>query len=152
MRHGNRISVVAVGLMICLLSAPGCRWQQGLAQQRAARAAALAERDALQAEAQAALKRGHAVKGSADATCDIGNDALKLKEYPPTPSPAWHEKYVKLLKERCNVEWEVVQGPAVVSEALVQEVAAYNELMRVEVERRFGDGILLKLQNEAEGK
>jgi hypothetical protein len=68
------------------------------------------------------------------------------------PSPAWHAKYVKLLKERCNVAWEVVQRPANISDALLDEVNAYNEVMRVEIERRFGANIFEKLRAEAEGK
>jgi hypothetical protein len=132
-----------------LLTAPGC-WQQRLAQQRAAVAFARAERDAMQEDQ--AVRDAARAQGAANATRDIGNDILKWKEYPPAPSPPWQAKYVTLLKERCNVEWEVVQGPAVVSDKLREEVAAYNEVMRVEIERRFGADILQKLRDEAEGR
>jgi hypothetical protein len=135
-------------LAICLATATGCGPIVAARQQKAAVAAAVqAEKAALNAALNAA-----SAKGSADATQDIGNGMLKQKEYPPLPAPAWHPKYVTLLKERCNVEWEVVQGPPGVSETLRAEVAAYNEVMRVEIERRCGAGIFQKLRDEAEGK
>jgi len=113
-------------------------------------AAARAEEKAA-AEAQRAMVAAAQARGTTAAQQDAGRDVLKLKEYPPLPAPAWHQKYVALLKERCNVEWEVVQGPAD-SVALREEVIAYNAVMRAEIERRFGADILLKLQIEAEGK
>jgi hypothetical protein len=153
MNHRSAASL-AVGavLAVCLLSSTGC-WQQRMAQQRAvaAQAAAQADANAARAAAEAALQADRA-QGTAAATQDIANDVLKQKEYPPLPSPAWHAQYVKLLKERCIVEWEVVQGPANISDSLREEVNAYNEVMRAEIERRFGADIFEKLQAEAEGK
>ena len=45
--------------------------------------------------------------------------------------------------------WEVVQGPAD-SDVLRNEVTAYNDVMRTEIENRFEAGILDKLRAEAE--
>jgi hypothetical protein len=100
----NRASLLAGMLAVCLLSITGC-WRQRAVQAQvvAARAAAQAEMDAARAAQEAALNAGRA-KGTAEAQRDIGNDILKQKEYPPTPSPAWHAKYVELLKERCSVQ------------------------------------------------
>lgn len=153
MKHGKASSLAAgILLAVCLLSSTGC-WQQRLAQQRAmaAQAAAQAEENAVRAELQAALQAAR-VKGTAAATQDIANDVLKLQEYQPPLSPPWHAKYVQLLKERCNVEWEEVQGPGNISDSLREGVNAYNEVMQVEIERRFGADILDKLRAEAQGK
>jgi hypothetical protein len=151
MKYGNAARLTAsVLLALCLFSSTGC-WQQRLAQQRALAAqAAVMQADAARAAAEAVLQAAR-TKGIAAAANDTGNDTLKLKEYPPMPPPPWHAKYVQRLKEHCNAEWEVVQGPAD-SDALREEVNAYNEVMRVEIERRFGVGILEKLRAEAQGK
>jgi len=145
-----RLAALAM-LSICLLSTPGC-WRQRAVQAQvvAARAAAQAERDAARAAMEAAVNAAQA-KGTTEAQREIGNGFLKQKEYPPTPSPPWHKKYVDLLKER-NIEYEVVQGPPGISETLQAEVAAYNEAMKTEIERRFEVGILDNLRNEAQGK
>jgi hypothetical protein len=149
-RCGAKMAALTM-LSICLLSTPGC-WRQRAVQAQvvAARAAAQAEMDAARAAQEAALNVGRA-KGTAEAQRDIGNNILKLKEYPPTPAPAWQAKYVELLKERCNVEYEVVQGPPGISETLQAEVVAYNDVMKAEIERRFEVGILDRLRKEAEG-
>ena len=150
MRHFNGAGLATVAVVaVFVLSAPGC-WQQRVAQQRAM-AAALAEEKAAVDTMLVAVDAAR-VKGTADATQDIARGNLKQKEYPPFPSPPWHQNYVTLLSERCNVEWEVVQGPAGISDTLREEVNAYNTVMITEIERRFGVGILEKLQHEAEGK
>jgi hypothetical protein len=51
-------------------------------------------------------------KGVRDAERDLADGALKLKEFPPMPYPKGYDKYVRLLRERCGVGYEVLQGPA----------------------------------------
>jgi hypothetical protein len=93
---------------------------------------------------------GHA-KGVADAKAAIAAGTLKLKEYPPLPSPAWQGEYVKLLKERCGVGYEVPGLPPGVAEAdFIQEVRGWNETMQAAIEQKCGNGILAQLHEEAQ--
>jgi hypothetical protein len=87
-------------------------------------------------------------KGIREAKAAIANDKLKLKEYPPTPSPPGHAEYTALLREKCGVEYEVISTPDF-SEELKQEVWGWNETMRAEIKRRFGQDILQQLNDEA---
>jgi hypothetical protein len=92
-------------------------------------------------------------KGVKDALDAIAAGTLKLKEYPPLPSPAWQGEYIKLLKERCNVDYEVPQLPAGTSEAdFREEVHGWNDTMIAEINKRFGADTVQKLQKEAQEK
>jgi hypothetical protein len=97
---------------------------------------------------------GHAPgreRGAKEAAGAITAGTLKLKEYPPLPSPAGHQEYIRLLRERCGVEYEVPQLPPGVSEGdFIQEVRGWNDTMKAEIERRFGAGILGRLQDEGQ--
>lgn len=88
--------------------------------------------------------------GMKAALADLEKGILKQKEYPPLPSPAFHATYTRLLRTECGVAWEVVNSPKY-SEALRASVAGYNDVMRAEVEHRFGRDILKKLWNRAQG-
>lgn len=87
-------------------------------------------------------------KGIREAKAAIADGKLKLKEYPPLPSPPGRNEYTALLRERCGVESEVISTPDF-SRALQQEVSAWNDTMRAEIRRRFGDDIFQQLQDEA---
>jgi hypothetical protein len=90
-------------------------------------------------------------KGAREATEAVAAGKLKLKEYPPLPSPANHGEYIKLLRERCQVDYEVPRLSAGVSEAdLMQEVQGWNDVMMAEVRRQFGAGIFEELHDEAD--
>lgn len=90
-------------------------------------------------------------RGAREATEAVAAGQLKLKEYPALPSPPGHGEYIRLLKERCGVEYEVPRLPPGVSEAdFIQEVRGWNEVMEGEVRKRFGAGILDDLHKEAE--
>jgi hypothetical protein len=92
-------------------------------------------------------------KGAKDAADAIAAGTLKIKEYPPLPSPAWQGEYIRLLKERCNVDYEVPQLPKGMSEDdFRQEIQGWNETMTAEINMRFGDGTVGKLQEEAQAK
>jgi hypothetical protein len=89
-------------------------------------------------------------KGIKEATVAIAAGKLLLKEYPPLPSPAEHGEYIKLLRERCGVEYEVPRLPPGVAEAdFIQEVRGWNETMQAEIKRKFGEGIFTELHDEA---
>lgn len=89
-------------------------------------------------------------RGVREATDAIAAGTLKLKEYPPLPSPASHQEYINLLRERCGVGYEVPQRPPGVAEAdFIEEVRGWNDTMTAEIERRFGAGVLGRLKDEA---
>ena len=88
-----------------------------------------------------------AAKAAADA---VAAGKLLLKEYPPLPSPPGQSQYVELLKQRCGVDYQVPALPAGVSETeFMAQVRAWNEVMTVAIEKKFGAGILTQLRNEA---
>ena len=90
------------------------------------------------------------VRSAKDATAAIAAGTLKLKEYPPLPSPAWQGNYVRLLKERCGVDYEVPTRPEGTSEAdFIQEVQGWNEVMTKEINKRFGENTVGRLHTEA---
>lgn len=92
-------------------------------------------------------------KGAKEATDAIAAGTLVLKEYPPLPSPAWQGHYIRLLKERCNVDYQVPELPKGVAEAdFIQEIQGWNEVMTAEIRKRFGNDILKQLHEEAEAK
>ena len=89
------------------------------------------------------------LKGMKAAIADIEARKLKQKSF-PLPDPVWQERYVELLKKECGVEWETVTDEAAAK--LIAEVRGYNDVMRVEIEHRFGRDILEKLQKKAEAE
>jgi hypothetical protein len=93
-------------------------------------------------------RRRHARRVKEAAEQDLANGVLKQKEFPPLPYSLQQMKYIKLIKEECGVEWEVVRGPSD-SKELREEVAGYNEVMRAEIGRRFGGDVFAKLQEKA---
>jgi hypothetical protein len=88
------------------------------------------------------------VKGMKAAVAEIEKGKLKL-HFPPAPFPAWHQEYVASLKKECGVEAEAIAG---VDRKRGEEMDGYNDVMRTEIEYRFGKGILDKLQKRAEEK
>jgi hypothetical protein len=98
-------------------------------------------------DSQSAGVRG-AQKGTQDAERDRQAGILKLKEYPPLPYSLAEMQYIKLLKERCGVEHEVLSGPGQDQE-LRAETEAYNRVMTAAIQNQFGADILGKLRREA---
>jgi hypothetical protein len=89
------------------------------------------------------------VKGMKAAITDI--EAGKLKQRSGTlPDPPWHRRYLELLKDECAVEFETVADEP--TARLIAENGGYNDVMRVEIEDRFGRGILEKLRKKAEAE
>jgi hypothetical protein len=88
------------------------------------------------------------VKGMKAAVADIEKGVLKLIE-PPLPAPAWYAEYRKLLKKECGVE-TTIEGFEDDPSGGRKGAAGYNDVMRVEIEHRFGVGILGRLQKRAE--
>ena len=92
--------------------------------------------------------RGRA-EGVAEAQISIAKETLLLKEYPPLPAPAWHSDYIKLLKEKCNCDYQVVNTPKY-SKEVHDEVNGWNDTMKAEIRRRPGGEILDQLQDLAQ--
>jgi hypothetical protein len=87
------------------------------------------------------------VTGMKAAIADIEVGKLKQRSG-ALPDPPWHRRYVELLNEECGVEWETVTDKPTAK--LIAEMGGYNDVMRVEIEDRFGRGILDKLWKQAE--
>lgn len=94
-----------------------------------------------------AAARGGAPAGEREARRDIRRGHLELRTFglPAT----WTIDYERLLNDRLGVTLNPVAGCAV-SEMVVDKTGAYNNLMTAEIERRFGKGILDRLEEEAE--
>jgi hypothetical protein len=89
-------------------------------------------------------------KGAREAADAVAAGLLKLREYPPLPYPPGYQEYVRLLEERCGIQYEVSNLPPGVTQAdFIQEVHAWNDVMKAELRRKFGADILDKLQDEA---
>jgi hypothetical protein len=89
------------------------------------------------------------LKGMKAAIADIELGKLKQKSG-ALPDPPWHRRYVELLSDECGVEWETItdKPPA----KLIPEMGGYNDVMRIEIEDRFGPGVLDKLRKQAEAE
>src|SRR5262249_34962487 len=89
-------------------------------------------------------------KGRKDATAAVAAGKLIIREYPPLPSPAEHGEYIRLLKERCGVGYEVPSLPPGVAEAdFIEEVRGWNDVMQAEIRRKFGPDIFNQLNQDA---
>ncbi len=87
------------------------------------------------------------LKGMKAAIADIELEKLKQKSG-ALPDPPWHRRYVELLSDECGVEWETVTDKPTTK--LIAEMRGYNDVMRAEIEDRFGPNILDKLRKKAE--
>jgi hypothetical protein len=83
------------------------------------------------------------------ALADIEAGKLKQKSF-PLPDPPWQGHYVEILRKECGVEWETVTDKA--AAPLTAEMGGYNDIMRVEIEHRFGRDTLDKHQKKAEAE
>jgi hypothetical protein len=77
-------------------------------------------------------------KGVADANAAIAAGALKLKEYPPLPSPGYYGEYIQLLRDR-GIGYEVPSLPPDVSEKVFrEEVRGWNQTMEQQINLKIG--------------
>jgi len=88
------------------------------------------------------------LKGMKDALADIEKGQLKQKEF-ALPDPAWFGQYRQLLKKECAVDWVTVDKSSDEPKNPRAEIDGYNDVMRVEIEHRYGKGILEKLHEKA---
>jgi hypothetical protein len=133
MREARRLSMVGLSLtaMVVLAGCPSSRPTSG-------------------SPSSASSTSAGREKGVKDATDAIAAGKLKLKEYPSLPYPPGHQEYVQLLRDRCEVEYEVPRLPPGVAETdFIQEVRSWNEIMEAEVRRKFGIDIFERLHEEA---
>lgn len=90
-----------------------------------------------------ALTSGSAVEGRREARSDIRDGKLILRTYGYAAGA--RTKYAELLRERLGVETVAVAG-CVVDASIVAETAAYNEVMKAEIAKRFGADALEKIR------
>lgn len=90
------------------------------------------------------------LKGMRDAVSDLELGFLKQKQFPP-PSPAWYGDFLDAAKKQCGVDYVNVEDGSVLADADQPgaELEGYNEVMRLEIEVRFGKGILGRLHEKA---
>lgn len=86
------------------------------------------------------------LKGMKAAVADLEKGKLKLRSL-PLPDAAWQQQYIDLLRSEYGVAWETTDD---VSEPLGRELLGYNDVMRAEIEHRFGQDALQTLQKKAE--
>lgn len=79
--------------------------------------------------------RAAAEEGTAEARADIAAGRLTLRTY--GISPAAESPYTRLLAERLGVK-VVVVGACTPDARTIAETAAYNEVMKQEIRKRFG--------------
>ena len=84
--------------------------------------------------------------GRDDAERDIAAGKLAIEIFVGPWSP---DRGASILKERYGIETKIV-GTDLVFPGEREHAAAYNEIMRAEIERRFGVGVLEKAAAEAE--
>jgi imidazolonepropionase-like amidohydrolase len=105
--------------------------------------------DAPQESAKIAKPVNGRLKGMHDALADVENGVLKLRGFTRPESPVSSE-YVRLLKKEYGVVVERLPKKAEDAPKDEQaELQGYNDLTRAEIEHRFGDGALAKLQLRA---
>ena len=64
------------------------------------------------------------------------------------PYPPGYQDFIRLLKTECGLEWEVISS-SLNSKDLREEIGGYNDIMRAEIEYRFGREIFAQLQKKA---
>ena len=82
----------------------------------------------------------HRLEGMKSAIADLKKGVLKQKEYPPLPYSPYHPEFIRLLKVECGVEWESVKSTSDPKD-LSEKTDGYNDIMRAEIEHRFGRDI-----------
>lgn len=84
--------------------------------------------------------------GTEAARRDIAKGHLELRIYGMRAHN--DRQYAQLLQDQLGVRWHAV-ADCTVSERVVIESDAYNAVMTKEIERRYGVGILERLEREA---
>jgi hypothetical protein len=88
------------------------------------------------------------LKGMKAAVADVEKGVLK-QVFPPAPADLWQLEYAKLLKKECGVE-TTIEGFEDAPKGGPKATDSYNDVMRVEIEHRFGKGTLDRLRKRAE--
>jgi len=131
-------------MLACLLICPGCdgaslRGPGGTPVQGVG-----AGRSTPQTQAAARAQ------GVAGAEQSIAAGVLLWKEYPPLPAPPWHAEYIRLLRDRLQVAYEVPRLPPGTDESdFLAKIRGWNDTMNAEIDRRHGPETLSKLHTEA---
>lgn len=94
----------------------------------------------------ALVSSASAQRGRSDARADLRAGRLAIETFglPPRDRPIYH----RLLKERYGIEPRVVAG-CIVNDSILGHVRGYNEVMREEIQRRFGANVFERTAEEA---
>jgi len=111
-------------------------------------AAALALSLALTMPGVGSLRGSRAAEreGRAEAKADIAAGQLILRMY--GINPTGESAYTRLLEARLGVKVQVV-GNCTVNGGIIAETAAYNEVMKKEIRKRFGPHALEDIERDA---
>lgn len=85
-------------------------------------------------------------KGEEDARKDI--TAKKLGWESIGLPPPWHREYARMLEQRYQITIRSV-GDCTPDSVIWAHARGYNQVMKAEIEKRFGKGILEKMAEEA---
>lgn len=83
--------------------------------------------------------------GTADAEKDIQSGVLKVWTQ-PLPSPPWAGKYFRLCKDKGIA----LKSTRTVDEFKTDYITDYNRRMMAEIDKKWGAGILQKLERQAQ--
>lgn len=112
--------------------------------------AAVQEAEAVNVQANGAKQQLNGfAKGTEEAKDAIAKDQLLLKEYPPLPAPGWHGEFIRLLKERCKCDYQVIGEPNLAKDRQ-DEIRGWNDSMQAELRRRHGATIMEELHRDGE--
>ena len=85
--------------------------------------------------------------GRADAEQDVCVGRLAIEVF-GLPS-FWESDYANILEQRYHIQIKRVAG-CCVNDQIIDHARGYNEVMEAEIQRRFGAGVLEKVEAEAE--
>ena len=88
---------------------------------------------------------GRVADGTADAEKDIQSGVLKVWTQ-PLPSPPWAGKYFRLCKDKGIA----LKSTRTVDEFKTDYITDYNRRMMAEIDKKWGAGILQKLERQAQ--
>jgi hypothetical protein len=97
-------------------------------------------------KASAGYSQADYERGRTDAQNDVNHGVL-VYEFAGLPAPTDDDE-IRLLKERYHIEMRRIAGEEIRIDA-ISHMVGYNEISLPEIERRFGKGILQKVDEDA---
>ena len=129
----NKFASIFSALLIAILSA-GCSQSQ-------TKSANTSEKEAQNAGLS---NEKSAADGKADAEADLKKGVLKIWTM-PLPSPPWAAKHFQI----CKDNGITLKSTKTVAAFKTEYIAAYNQRMTTEIDKKFGPGFIQKLESES---